>query len=97
MADLKTVFDNPIVPTPSGDFASKKGGFDPGDNAGGGNPITTPFHNAIVSVRTDTSETANSESGLPLQNTLYSVGEGEPTNMPDISTGSVPVKGLGKK
>ena len=95
---LHTGFDNPICPTPSGDtgFAAVKGGFDPGDNASGGNPITTAFSQAIVPARTDIKETANTESGLPTQNTTYLVGDEAPTTMPDLSTGMIPVKGLGK-
>ncbi|HZI93579.1 MAG TPA: hypothetical protein VFE84_05020 [Patescibacteria group bacterium] len=100
MADnpLRTAFDQKIVPDPSGTFASSTGGFDPGNNAPTGSPLTnSPFDNKICPDRSDIKETANSLSGLPLQNTKYSVGEEEPTNAPDISTGQIPVAGLGKK
>jgi hypothetical protein len=94
---LNTPFDNAVVPNPSGSFANKTGGFDPGNNAPGGSPLSTPYDNKIVPDRSDVQETANTQSGLPLQNTTYSVGEQEPTNAPDISTGQIPVAGLGKK
>lgn len=98
MADspLNTPFDNIIVPSPSGSFATT-GGFDPGGPGPGGDPLTTPYDNAIMENEARMTETANSLSGLPLQNSRYNVGEQEPTNQPDISTGMIPVAGLGKK
>jgi hypothetical protein len=93
---LNTPFDQSLVPDPSGSFATT-GGFDPGGPGPGDNPLNTPYDNATVPLSVGPKETANSQSGLPLQNSHYNVGEQPPTNAPDISSGQIPVAGLGQK
>ena len=92
---LNTPFDNPIVPGPSGDFGGITGGF-PLPQGVGGDPITTPYDNGLCS-GVGQSETPNSQSGLGLQVNTIDIGGQPPTNAPDISSGMIPVAGLGQK
>lgn len=95
MADnpLNTPFDNAITPQPSGAFGTKAA--DPGGPGPGGDPLSTPYDNGLCSTPSG-QESANT-SGLNPYFEYIPIGEEPPTNAPDISTGQIPVAGLGKK
>lgn len=84
---LQTPFNKPIYPSTddlSGDLATQRG-TDPLITQDGSPAVITPYSKPIFD-GDGMQETANSESGLPLQPARYTPSEGQPPSTVDIPT-----------